>query len=233
LEYCNIYEKSIRPIIHLESIDEFYLDVTALVDSVMKNSNGKEKEAVNLEDIGGLKYKFVVENANGPLDAKHWKPKDTAEERLFHGLKIASEVIKIIRDKTGLDASVGIGSNKLIAKLACGLNKPLAVTLVLAEGFSQVCKRIPIPNVPGLGGAAGKAIMKNLKVAPELGHGDSNESVPVASMGDLTPFTMSQLASVRLKEDGPHLIGTRKGQCIYDTVRGIDDTPITQKLKHP
>jgi DNA polymerase-4 len=53
-------------------------------------------------------------------------------------LEIAREIQRRIRDAHGLGASIGIGPNKLIAKMASGVQKPCGLTTLDEEGFRRL-----------------------------------------------------------------------------------------------
>jgi DNA polymerase-4 len=65
---------------------------------------------------------------------------------------IASRIRQLIREETGLTASAGIASNKLIAKIASDWNKPdgqFTVPPAKAEDFMM---DLPLKKIPGVGG---------------------------------------------------------------------------------
>jgi len=65
---------------------------------------------------------------------------------------IAARIRQLIREETGLTASAGIASNKLIAKIASDWNKPdgqFTVPPAKAEDFMM---DLPLKKIPGVGG---------------------------------------------------------------------------------
>lgn len=52
----------------------------------------------------------------------------------------------------------GVGTNKVIAKLACNLHKPNAVTALTRTGFYRVSYRVPFREVSGFGGELGASL---------------------------------------------------------------------------
>ena len=64
---------------------------------------------------------------------------------------IGSEIKRRILQETGLTVSVGIGPNRLIAKLASEHNKPDGLTVVLPEQVQQFLAPMPLGNLRGLG----------------------------------------------------------------------------------
>jgi DNA polymerase eta len=57
-----------------------------------------------------------------------------------------------------ISLKAGIGSNKVIAKLACKLHKPEGVTLLTRGGLLRVSKRIDFRDIRGLGGDLGEQL---------------------------------------------------------------------------
>lgn len=56
-----------------------------------------------------------------------------------------------IREREGLGCSVGIGPNKLIAKVASGHHKPDGLTVILPENVQRFLDPLPIRVIPGVG----------------------------------------------------------------------------------
>ena len=71
----------------------------------------------------------------------------TFEAAVEHMTKLKAE----IREKEDLNCSVGIGPNKLIAKIASGHQKPDGLTLVSPAGVQQFLDPLPIRVIPGIG----------------------------------------------------------------------------------
>ena len=63
----------------------------------------------------------------------------------------ASKIQKEIKDKLGLPCSIGIGTNKTIAKVASDCMKPCGVTYVLPTMEKEFLAPMPIETIPGIG----------------------------------------------------------------------------------
>lgn len=115
-------------------------------------------------------------------------------------LKIANSIKDGIREKEKLTCSIGIGPNKLIAKLGSRLKKPDGLTIIKREEVKSLLKDLPISEMYGIGP----------KLTEEL-----------YSMG---VFTCGQLAEISLnilrKKFGA--IGHR----LHEISIGFDDTPV-------
>ncbi len=117
-------------------------------------------------------------------------------ERVSYRLKEA------IRSEQRLTASVGIGPNKLIAKIASGWQKPNGLTVVNEEATDAFLAPLSIRVIPGIGPKT-EAMLR--------GKG-------VTVVKDLRALTMRQLEV---------LLGKR-GVALYDKARGRDDSPIEE-----
>lgn len=65
--------------------------------------------------------------------------------------KVAERIKKEILKKEKLTCSIGIGPNKLIAKIASDFQKPDGLTVVNHEAIEQFLSPLPIRNIPGVG----------------------------------------------------------------------------------
>ncbi len=76
----------------------------------------------------------------------------TGTERLFGSVeKVGREIIKRILEQERLTASVGIGPNKLIAKIASDLEKPNGFVLVSPKEVKSFLAPLPVRKLWGIG----------------------------------------------------------------------------------
>lgn len=76
----------------------------------------------------------------------------TASRGLFGGpAEIGREIKKRIRQQTGLTASVGVSHNKLLAKLASGMDKPDGLTVIAPQDVEGVLDPLPVGRLHGIG----------------------------------------------------------------------------------
>lgn len=101
-----------------------------------------------------------------------------------------------------LTASIGIGPNKLIAKIASDFKKPDCLTIVEEKDAEEFLAPLPIRKIPGIGP----------KTEIYL-HG-----LEIKVVNDLRKFSREELQGMFGKW----------GLDIYDKVRGIDDSPIQE-----
>lgn len=69
------------------------------------------------------------------------------EEAALYALRIKDEVKK----QEGITCSVGVGPNKLIAKIASGFQKPDGLTVVRPENVKEFLFPLPVSKIPGIG----------------------------------------------------------------------------------
>ncbi|HYV26656.1 MAG TPA: DNA polymerase IV, partial [Candidatus Eisenbacteria bacterium] len=75
----------------------------------------------------------------------------TADESLQLALPVAREIKQKIRDQRGLTASIGIASNKLLAKLAADQQKPNGLTLIEETRRIEFLRPLPVRALHGVG----------------------------------------------------------------------------------
>ena len=115
---------------------------------------------------------------------------------------VAEELKERIHDVTGgLTGSVGIGTSKLVAKIASDLRKPDGL-VVVEPGFEQdVLDPLPVTVIPGVGPATAERLRR----------------VGVATVADLTAISEDELV---------RLVGQAHGHGLYRLARADDDRPV-------
>ena len=119
---------------------------------------------------------------------------------LERAAEIARAIQREIDLRFGLGASIGVGPNKLVAKMASGVEKPRGLTALDPEGFRDVFWPRDIQTMWGVG--------------PKLA--DRMRSLGIKTVGDLARAPLPLLKS----EFG--IIGPQLRECAW----GEDDTPL-------
>ena len=125
----------------------------------------------------------------------------TASQALFgDSVTIARRIKARIQEVTGLTASVGVATNKLVAKIASDLNKPDGLTIVPEARLREVLDPLSVRRLPGLGRKTGAKV----------------EAAGIQTLGELRNAPDSVLRP---------LFG-RYTQRVRERAAGIDDRPV-------
>jgi DNA polymerase-4 len=114
--------------------------------------------------------------------------------------EIAREVKRRIRERTGLTASVGAATNKLVAKIASDLKKPDGLMVVTPDTLRATLDPLTVRRLPGLGGKTGLRL----------------EAAGVRTLGELRVASDERLWPIF----GKH------SQALRDRAAGLDDRPV-------
>ncbi|KAM9804879.1 DNA repair protein REV1 [Neosynchiropus ocellatus] len=106
-----------------------------------------------------------------------------------------------ITEKTGCCASVGMGSNILLARLSTRKAKPDGQYFLKSEEVDDFIRDLSVTSLPGVGPVMGRKLA----------------AFGVRTCGDLQQVSLSQLQ----KKFGP-----RTGQTLFRFCRGLDDRPV-------
>lgn len=70
-----------------------------------------------------------------------------------------------VEAELGYTCSAGIAHTKILAKLAAGIHKPRAQTVVPAHAVASLLQDLPIPKLRNLGGQFGVSVMQTLGIS--------------------------------------------------------------------
>jgi DNA polymerase IV len=114
---------------------------------------------------------------------------------------IVSRIKNGIKEKTGLTCSIGIAANKLLAKIASDMQKPDGLTILTEGDIESRLWPLPARKLYGIGPKT-EAYLKTMGIE-----------------------TIGQLALLPLETLIEHF-GNSYGQYLYDSSRGINDSPL-------
>jgi DNA polymerase IV (DinB-like DNA polymerase) len=121
-----------------------------------------------------------------------------------HAEELAREIKEDVLAKERLTCSVGVGPNKLVAKIAAGYKKPDGLTMVKPVEVRDFLFPLPVGKLPGVG-------RKTEKVMLELG---------VKTIGDLANYNLGSLVSV---------FGKALGMYFHNASNGTDESPVQER----
>lgn len=116
-------------------------------------------------------------------------------------IQIAYTIKDEIRDMLGFTVNIGIGSNKLLAKMASDFEKPDKVHTLFLKEVPQKLWPLPVRDLFSVGGATAEKL----------------EKLNVRTIGDLAKISSEALQTV---------LGNKMGEHLYRYANGIDDTPV-------
>lgn len=177
------------PFVEQASLDEAYIDVTSA-----KSQETRRNPANICEVVAG-------KQAGPPKCISFWR--EAAE--------LAEEMRKAIWEQEKLTCSCGVGPNKMIAKIACGMAKPRTetslvrgrpngVVVVQEEDAEKFLEPLDVEKMPGIGEKTA-AILRGSDIRL------------VADLKKLSEHDLEDLFGVRGKE-------------MYARVRGVDEDPL-------
>ena len=119
--------------------------------------------------------------------------------------ELCKKIKKEIKDKERLTASIGIGPNKLIAKIASDMQKPDGLTVIAEEQAEVFLEPLSIRKIPGIGPKAEIVFKKE----------------GTRTVKDLKKYTQGDLYD---------LFG-EWGLEIYEKARGRDNSPVVEEYE--
>jgi DNA polymerase IV (DinB-like DNA polymerase) len=147
------------------------------------------------------RFVFLVEQAS--IDEAYFDLSScesyTFAEEICHKIKLA------IREEERLTASVGIGPNKLIAKIASGMCKPDGLTVVREDDVTAFLAPLSVRTIPGIGP----------KTEAEL------SKIGVKTIEDMRKFSREEL----------HAAFGKRGLDFYEKIHGRDESPIEENYE--
>lgn len=118
-------------------------------------------------------------------------------------IQLAHTIKDKIRDDLGFTVNVGVGSNKLLAKMASDFSKPDKVHTLFAHEVKSKMWPLPVGDLFTIGGATAEKL----------------EKARIRTIGDLANTDLARVQN---------LVGIKLGQQIYDYANGIDSSPVLE-----
>ena len=86
------------------------------------------------------------------------------EGRLSDPLALADLLRRKVREKTGCNASVGMGPNPLLARMATRRAKPDGMFLLRQEDAEAFMRDVPVKDLPGVGRVTANKLLQESRV---------------------------------------------------------------------
>ncbi|CAK9182695.1 unnamed protein product, partial [Ilex paraguariensis] len=142
-------------------------------------------------------------------NVREWLCRSEADQRdklLACGTLIVAELRLLVLKETEFTCSAGIAHNKMLAKLASGMNKPAQQTVVPFSSVKGLLEPLPIKKMKQLGGKLGNSLQLDLGVN---------------TVGDLLQFSEEKLQE--------HY-GINTGTWLWNIGRGISGEEVEGRL---
>ncbi len=92
------------------------------------------------------------------------------------GVEIAREMQRDVKERVGLDCSLGVATSKMVAKIACGQGKPHGFTVVRPGEEAAFLAPLPVEEAPGIGPVTGSELRRaGIRTLGELAAQDEQE----------------------------------------------------------
>ncbi|GLU08634.1 hypothetical protein SLE2022_255340 [Rubroshorea leprosula] len=192
------------------SIDEVYLDLTHVAETMLLETPPESLEEIDEEALKSHILGLRIEEGTDAIeDVREWMCRSNAEHKdklLACGILIVAELRRQVLKETEFTCSAGIAHNKMLAKLASGMNKPAQQTVVPFSSVKGLLGSLPIRKMKQLGGKLGVALQVDLGVN---------------NVGDLLQFPEAKLQE--------HY-GVNTGTWLWNIARGIDGEEVEGRL---
>ncbi|XP_059281764.1 DNA polymerase eta isoform X2 [Lycium ferocissimum] len=195
------------------SIDEVYLDLTIAAEAMLADNPPERLETISEEAVKshilGLEEFPVEVGSDAREKVRHWLTRSDASRRdklLACGALVVAELRLQVLEETEFTCSAGIAHNKMLAKLASGMNKPAQQTVVPFSSVSKLLGTLPIKKMKQLGGKLGTSLQIDLGVN---------------TVGDLLQFSEEKLQDY---------YGVNTGSWLWNTARGINGEEVKGRL---
>jgi len=163
---------------------DFYKEVSDRVMRILKTFAG------NLEQEG--------------IDEAYLDVTVRTDENFDKAGLLGMEIKKAVKEQEGLSCSVGIGPNKLVAKIAADIKKPDGLTVVRPDEVEQFFGPLPVDRLLGVG-------KKTSEKLAEMG---------IVTVSDLANYDVKSLVGC---------FGKGLGSYLHDASRGIDQDPVEDR----
>ncbi|TDG44476.1 hypothetical protein AWZ03_009113 [Drosophila navojoa] len=223
-EVANVLQRFTQ-LLERASVDEAYLDITETVNQRIEQLQTgtfslKPEELVNCyavgyDNIGDYVNKITNRFANPYVDDERYvlayDPNDLpavrqSDLRLLIGACIAGEVRAAVKAETGYECSAGIAHNKILAKLAAGMNKPNKQTILPLAQIPPLFDQLPVGKIKGMGGKFGETVC---------------ETLGVKFLGQVLKYS---------EKDLQRKLDEKSGTWLHNIARGIDLEAVTPRF---
>ncbi|MFF2557208.1 DNA polymerase IV [Nocardia sp. NPDC058058] len=140
------------------------------------------------------------------FDEAFGEPAELAGATAREVLDFCEELRALVRERTGLVASVGAGSGKQLAKIASDMAKPDGVRVISPGEQQRFLAALPVRRLWGIGPVAESRL----------------RTLGIETVGALAALPESEASSI---------LGGAMGIALHRLARGIDDRPVAERAE--
>ena len=170
-------------------------DAMTLIRDFLDNYSLSGTRSIVFQPIKCLKFEYIG------LDECFVEVTEKADFDFMRAKELANNLKKQLRKEIGLTCSIGIASNKLIAKMASDFQKPDGMTIVKPDEAKSFVSKCNVDKIPGIGP---KTTAKLFEIGIRTG-------------GELSAFSLFRLIDV---------FGKKYATYLHNSAQGIDNEPI-------
>ena len=170
-------------------------DAMTLIRDFLDNYSLSGTRSIVFQPIKCLKFEYIG------LDECFVEVTEKADFDFMRAKELANNLKKQLRKEIGLTCSIGIASNKLIAKMASDFQKPDGMTIVKPYEAKSFVSKCNVDKIPGIG-------PKTTAKLFEMG---------IRTGGELSAFSLFRLIDV---------FGKKYATYLHNSAQGIDNEPI-------
>ncbi|MGW4774150.1 DNA polymerase IV [Nocardia sp. NPDC004278] len=175
------------------------------VTAVVVPPRGAVYSVVSAQVFDALRSRIpVLETLS--FDEAFGEPAELAGTSVERVREFCEELRALVRERTGLVASVGAGTGKQLAKIASGMAKPDGVRVVSPGEQQQLLAGLPVRKLWGIGPVADSRL----------------RSLGIETVGAFAALPESEAVSI---------LGGSIGAALHRLARGIDDRPVAERAE--
>ncbi|KAL8143170.1 hypothetical protein V2J09_016202, partial [Rumex salicifolius] len=190
------------------SIDEVYIDLTDAAETMLaerppESIENLDEEALKIHVLG------LSQDDNARENVRQWLCRSDADHNdklLACGALIVADLRAQVLRETEFTCSAGVAHNKMLAKLASGMNKPAQQTIVPSSSVKELLASLPIKKMKQLGGKLGDSLQNDLGVK---------------TVGDVLQFSEEKLQE---------RYGINTGTWLWNIARGISGEEVEGRI---
>ncbi|WP_442945677.1 DNA polymerase IV [Nocardia sp. SSK8] len=140
------------------------------------------------------------------FDEAFGEPAELAGATVAEVERYCAELRALVRERTGLTASIGAGTGKQLAKIGSGLAKPDGMRVISPAEQSALLAALPVRKLWGIGPVAESRL----------------RGLGIETVGAFAALPESEAASI---------LGGSVGAALHRLARGVDDRPVAERAE--